>query len=45
MAKQNFTYYQKRDQNKKRPQTHKKTLNKSEKRQKKTTRYKGQGRG
>ncbi len=31
MAKQNFTYYVKRDQNKKRPQTHKKTLNKSEK--------------
>ena len=45
MAKQNFTYYVKRDQNKKRPQTHKKTLNKSEKRQRKNTRYKGQGRG
>jgi len=44
MAKQNFTYYQKRDQNKKRPQRHKKTLNKSEKRNKKLTRYKGQGR-
>ena len=44
MAKQNFTYYVKRDQNKKRPQTHKKSLNKSEKRQKKLTRYKGQGR-
>ena len=44
MAKQNFTYYQKRDQNKKRPQRHKKTLNKSEKLQQKKTRYKGQGR-
>jgi hypothetical protein len=44
MAKQNFTYYVKRDQNKKRPQRHKKTLNKSEKRNKKLTRYKGQGR-
>jgi hypothetical protein len=43
MAKQNFTYYVKRDQNKKRPQRHKKTLNKSEKRNKKLTRYKGQG--
>ena len=44
MAKQNFTCYVKRDQNKKRPQRHKKTLNKSEKRNKKLTRYKGQGR-
>jgi len=44
MAKQNFTYYVKRDQNKKRPQRHKKTLNKSEKRNKKLTKYKGQGR-
>ncbi len=44
MAKQNFTYYVKRNQNKKRPQRHKKTLNKSEKRNKKLTRYKGQGR-
>jgi len=44
MAKQNFSFYTKRDQNKKRPQRHKKTLNKAEKRQKKTTRYKGQGR-
>ena len=44
MAKQNFTYYVKRDQNKKRPQRHKRTLNKSEKRNKKLTRYKGQGR-
>ena len=44
MAKQNFTYYVKRDQNKKRPQRHKKNLNKSEKLQQKKTRYKGQGR-
>ena len=44
MAKQNFTYYKKRDQNKKRPQKHKKSLNKSEKRQQKLTRYKGGGR-
>ena len=44
MAKQNFTYYVKRDQNKKRPGCHKKCLNKSEKLQKKLTRYKGQGR-
>ena len=43
-AKQNFSFYVKRDQNKKRPQRHKKTLNKSEKRNKKLTRYKGQGR-
>ena len=45
MAKQNFSYYVKRDQNKKRPGIHKKSLNKAEKRQKKQTRYKGQGRG
>ena len=44
MAQQNFKYYVKRDQNKKRPQKHKKSLNKSEKRQKKLTRYKGGGR-
>ena len=43
MAKQNFTYYVKRDQNKKRPQRHKKTLNKREKRNKKLKSYKGQG--
>jgi len=43
MAKQNFSFYVKRDQNKKRPQKHKKSLNKSEKRQKKLTRYKGGG--
>jgi len=34
-----------RDQHKKRPGKHKKSLNKAEKRQKKLTRYKGQGRG
>ena len=45
MAKQNFSYYVKRDQNKKRPRKHKKCLNKAEKRQKKLTKYKGQGRG
>jgi len=33
-----------RDKPKKRPGIHKKTLNKSEKRNKKLTRYKGQGR-
>jgi len=43
MAKQNFTYYVKRDQNKKRPGVHKKSKNKSEKRQQKQSRYKGQG--
>ena len=43
MAKQNFTYYVKRDQNKKRPQRHKKSLNKSEKRMAKKQRFKGQG--
>jgi hypothetical protein len=44
MAKQNFTYYVKRDQNKKRPGVHKKSQNKSEKKQQKQSRYKGQGR-
>jgi hypothetical protein len=34
-----------RDQHKKRPGKHKKSLNKAEKRQKKQTRYKGQGKG
>ena len=44
MAKQKFTHYTKRDRPKKRgPRKHKKNLNKSEKRQKKRTRYKGQG--
>ena len=44
MAKQNFSHYTKRDQPKKRPGIHKKSQNKSEKLQKKQTRYKGQGR-
>ncbi len=44
MAKQNFTYYVKRDQNKKRPQRHKKTLSKSEKNNNKNKKYKGRGR-
>ena len=43
MAKQNFTYYVKRDKPKKRPGVHKKSQNKSEKRQQKQSRYKGQG--
>ena len=44
MAKQNFSYYVKREQNKKRgPRQHKKCLNKSEKRQKSQKRYLGQG--
>jgi|TARA_R110002153_G_scaffold180006_1_gene333447 hypothetical protein len=44
MAKQNFSHYVKRDQPKKRgPRQHKKNLNKAEKRQRKNTRYKGQG--
>ena len=34
-----------RDQHKKRPGKHKKSLNKAEKRQQKKGRYKGQGRG
>ena len=44
MAKQKFTHFVPRDKPKKRRGIHKKTLNKSEKRQKKLTRYKGQGR-
>ena len=43
MAKQNFIHYVKRDQPKKRPGVHKKSKNKSEKRQQKQSRYKGQG--
>jgi len=44
MAKQKFTHYVPRDKPKKRePRQHKKNLNKNEKRQKKLTRYKGQG--
>ena len=37
--------YAPRAQHKKRPRKHKKSLNKAEKRQKKLSRYKGQGRG
>tara|TARA_R110000782_G_scaffold93668_2_gene177212 strand:+ start:150 stop:284 length:135 start_codon:yes stop_codon:yes gene_type:complete len=44
MAKQNFAMYTPREQHKKRPGVHKKTQNKNSKRQKKQTRYKGQGR-
>ena len=44
VAKQSFKYFTPRDKPKKRgPRQHKKSLNKSEKRQKKLTRYKGQG--
>jgi hypothetical protein len=44
MAKQKFTHYIPRDKPKKRgPRQHKKSLNKSERRQRKMTRYKGQG--
>jgi|TARA_B110000977_G_C10935751_1_gene438907 hypothetical protein len=43
MAKQNFAMYTPREQHKKRPGVHKKTLNKKEKLNKKLTRYKGGG--
>jgi len=46
MAKQSFKYFTPRDKPKKRgprPRKHKKSLNKNEKRQKNTRRYKGQG--
>ena len=44
MAKQSFKYFTPRDRPKKRgPGKHKKALNKAEKRQKNTRRYKGQG--
>jgi len=44
MAKQSFKFFTPRDKPKKRgPRQHKKNLNKAEKRQKKKTRYKGQG--
>jgi len=44
MAKQNFSHYIKRDRPPKRgPRQHKKNLNKAENRQRKNTRYKGQG--
>jgi len=45
MAKQKFTHFIPRDKPKKRgPGQHKKSMNKGEKRQKRTRRYKGQGR-
>ena len=45
MAKQKFTHFIPREKPKKRgPGAHKKSKNKSEKRQQKLTRYKGQGR-
>ena len=44
MARQSFKFFTPRDKPKKRgPRKHKKSQNKSEKRQKKQTRYKGQG--
>ena len=46
MARQKFTHFVPRDKPKKRGASqHKKNLNKHEKRQKKLTRYKGQGKG
>ena len=45
MAKQKFTNYTPRPKPPKRPGVHKKSKNKSEKRQQKNTKYKGQGRG
>jgi len=45
MAKQKFTHFVPRDKPKKRgPGQHKKSMSKGEKRQKRTRRYKGQGR-
>jgi len=44
VARQKFVHFVPRDKTPKRPGVHKKSLNKSEKRQKKLTRYKGQGR-
>ena len=45
MAKQKFTHFIPRDKPKKRgPGQHKKSVSKGEKRQKRTRRYKGQGR-
>ena len=43
MRKAKGAEYEPRDQHKKRPGIHKKSPNKNEKRQKKQTRYKGQG--
>jgi hypothetical protein len=44
MAKQKFTHFVPREKPKKRKGVHKKSQNKSEKRQRKQTRYKGGGR-
>jgi hypothetical protein len=44
MAKQKFTHFIPREKPKKRIGIHKKSENKSERRQKKQVRYKGQGR-
>ena len=44
MARIKFVHFVPRDKPKKRPGRHKKSLNKSEKTQKKQTRYKGGGR-
>jgi len=44
MARIKFTHFVPRPKPRKRPGRHKKSLNKSEKRNKKLTRYKGQGR-
>tara|TARA_R100000030_G_scaffold93573_1_gene79828 strand:- start:837 stop:971 length:135 start_codon:yes stop_codon:yes gene_type:complete len=44
VARQKFVHFVPRPKPKKRPGRHKKDLNKHEKRQKKQTRYKGQGR-
>ena len=45
MAKQKFTHFVPREKPRKRPGRHKKSLNKNEKLQKRTRRYKGQGKG
>ena len=42
--KSNHSDHAPRDQHKKRPRTHKKSLNKAEKRHNKNKKYKGQGR-
>ena len=44
MARVNFKNFTSRDKPRKRPRRHKKNLNKSEKRMKNKSRYKGQGR-
>jgi hypothetical protein len=44
MAKQKFVYYIPREKPPKRPGVHKKQMNKNEKRMKKKSKYRGQGR-